>query len=112
MVNENFDFPDFVKKVKGVDYGIDGLFVHREHTPSGTIYFVKAQKEVKFPRHSHKAQFTSVLSGSCTLEINGECKTYKKGDTYIIPADTLYQITLHAGYAEMDYVDDPNDGEY
>lgn len=25
MVNENFDFPDFVKKVKGVDYGIDGL---------------------------------------------------------------------------------------
>ncbi|WP_229933105.1 hypothetical protein [Campylobacter majalis] len=50
-----------------MDYGIDGLFVHRKHTPSKTIYFVKAQKEVKFPRHSHKAQFTSVLSGSCTL---------------------------------------------
>ncbi|MGG7074010.1 hypothetical protein U5B43_07130 [Campylobacter sp. 9BO] len=68
---------------------------------TGRFTFSK-QKEAKFHPHSHKAQFTSILARSCTLEINGECKTYKKGDTYIIPAE--HQITLHAGYAKMDYV--------
>ena len=28
---------------------------------------------------------------------------------YFIPAGLRHQITLHAGYSEVDYVDDPND---
>ncbi len=41
--------------------------------------------------------------------MNGETKTYQQGDTYYIPAGVTHQITLSAGYAEIDYVDDPND---
>lgn len=43
-----FEFAPFIKKMRSVDYGIDGLEVYREHTPSGTIYFVMARKDVKF----------------------------------------------------------------
>ena len=38
----------------------------------------------------------------CTT--NGKTVTYSKGDICLIPAGALHQITLHPGYAEMDYV--------
>ena len=90
-------------------YGIKGLEVHVDHTSTGTVYFVSAEKEVVFPEHSHAAQWTIVVSGSCTFTANGESKVYSAGETYFIPAGLRHQITLHAGYSEVDYVDDPND---
>ncbi len=104
-------FHEIIKKVPIKDFGLDGLEVHSDHTSTGTIYFVKAEKEVIFPEHSHAAQWTIVVSGSCTFVANGEEKIYKAGETYFIPANLKHQITLHEGYSEVDYVDDPFDGE-
>lgn len=102
-------FPDIIKKIPLRDYGIDGLEVHVDHTPLGTVYFVNATKDVEFPTHSHASQWTVVVSGECHFTANGKTITYKKGDTYFIPAGLEHQITLCAGYSEVDYVDDPND---
>ncbi|MBD3879141.1 MAG: cupin domain-containing protein [Quinella sp. 1Q5] len=104
-------FADIIKKVPSRDYGIDGLEVHVDHTSTGTVYFVSAAKEVVFPEHAHAAQWTIVVSGSCTFTVDGESKVYSAGETYFIPAGLRHQITLHAGYSEVDYVDDPLDGE-
>ena len=104
-------FPDIIKKVPSRDYGIDGLEVHVDHTSTGTVYFVSAEKEVVFPEHAHAAQWTIVVTGSCTFTANGESKIFSAGETYFIPAGLRHQITLHAGYSEVDYVDDPLDGE-
>ena len=104
-------FPDIIKKVPSRDYGIDGLEVHVDHTSTGTVYFVSAEKEVVFPEHAHAAQWTFVVTGSCTFTANGESKIFSAGETYFIPAGLRHQITLHAGYSEVDYVDDPLDGE-
>ena len=104
-------FPDIIKKIPSRDYGIDGLEVHVDHTPTGTIYFVSAEKEVVFPEHAHAAQWTIVVTGSCTFTANGESKIFSAGEIYFIPAGLKHQITLHAGYSEVDYVDDPRDGE-
>ena len=105
-------FTQIIKEIPSVNYGISGLEVHRSHTKEGTIYFVSAHAEVEFPIHSHAEQWTVVLSGECTYSANGKITDYKKGDTYTIPSDTPHQITLHKGYSEVDYVNDPNDGEY
>lgn len=104
-------FTQIIKNIPAADYGLKGLEVHRTHTKEGTIYFVTAHEEVNFPAHSHAEQWTIVLSGECTYTAGGETKVYKKGDVYTIPADTPHQITLHKGYSEFDYVNDPNDGE-
>ncbi len=104
-------FPSIIKIIPVVDYGIDGLEARMTHTKEGTMWFVHAAKEVNFPEHCHAEQWTVVISGSATLRMNGKCMTYKEGDTYIIPAGVKHSITLHAGYREVDYVDDPLDGE-
>lgn len=104
-------FPDIIGKIPSREYGIDGLEVHVDHTSMGTVYFVSAAKDVAFPEHSHAAQWTVVVSGECRFTANGTTTVYKQGDTYCIPAGLKHQITLCAGYAEVDYVDDPHDGE-
>ena len=43
--------------------------------------------------------------------LEGKTTTYKAGETYFIPAGLRHQITLCPGYSEVDYVDDPKDGE-
>ena len=105
-------FTQIIKEIPSVNYGISGLEVHRSHTKEGTMYFVAAHEEVEFPTHHHAEQWTIVLSGKCTYTAEGKTTVYKKGDTYTIPANTPHQITLHKGYSEVDYVNDPNDGEY
>ncbi|MBQ9453733.1 MAG: cupin domain-containing protein [Desulfovibrio sp.] len=79
-------FHDIIGKVPTRDYGIEGLTVHVDHTSTGTVYFVSAEKEVTFPEHSHAAQWTAVISGKCLFTANGETKTYQQGETYFIPA--------------------------
>ncbi len=108
---ESQAFPSFIRSITPKDYGIPGLEVHYAHTPQGTMWWVRADREVEFPVHEHARQWTVVVAGSCTLTINGESHTYHQGETYIIPGHTPHQITLHAGYAEVDYVDDPHDGD-
>ncbi|MBR1908611.1 cupin domain-containing protein [bacterium] len=104
-------FTQIIKNIPSVDYGLNGLEVHRSHTKEGTMYFVTAHEEVEFSVHSHAEQWTIVISGECTYTANGETKIYKKGDTYTIPANIPHQITLHKGYSEVDYVNNPLDGE-
>ena len=97
-------FPDIIQKLPKVDFGFDGLIVHAEETKTGIIYFVFATKDVDFPEHAHGEQWTTVVNGSCKFTANGQSTIYTKGDTYTIPKDLKHQITLFAGYAEVDYV--------
>ena len=102
-------FPGIIKKVPLRDYGIPGLEVSADHTSTGTVYFVSATREVEFPTHSHAEQWTVVIGGECRLTMNGATKVFRAGETYRIPAGVPHQITLGAGYSEVDYVDDPDD---
>lgn len=104
-------FPEIIRHVPQRDYGIEGLTVRVDHTSTGTVYFVSAEKEVHFPEHAHAEQWTIVVSGKCLLTMDGATRTYQQGDTYVIPGNKKHQITLCAVYAEVDYVDDPCDGE-
>lgn len=97
-------FPDFVNQLPKLDYGLDGLVVHADTSALGETYFVYAEKEIVFPEHSHGAQFTVVLSGKCDFTADGKTTAYSQGDVYLIYAGQRHQITLHPGYAEMDYV--------
>ena len=89
-----------------IDYEIPGLHVHISPTRGGTVYFVSADKEIYFPEHAHGYQWSVVVAGSCRLTMNGRTYTYRKGDTYAIPAGMPHQLTLGAGYAEGDYTFD------
>lgn len=86
-----------------MDYGIEGLIVHADKGESGDTYFVYAEREIPFPEDAHGEQWTVMIQGRCDFTAGGKTCAYEKGDTYRIPAGIPHQITLHPGYAEMDY---------
>lgn len=50
-------FPEIIRHIPQRDYGIEGLTVRVDHTSTGTVYFVSAEKEVHFPEHAHAEQW-------------------------------------------------------
>ncbi len=104
-------FSQIIKDIPAVDYGLEGLEVHRSHTKEGTVYFVMAHRDISFPKHAHCEQWTVVVAGEAHCTIEGKSYVYKKGDVYTIPKGAEHSITLLKGYAEVAYVNDPDDGE-
>lgn len=103
-------FPDIIKKMHSDDYGVDGLEVHYDHTPIGTIYFFGTKNEFVLPIHSHAEQWGMVIRGVVTYKYidSGEVCVYNAGETYSVPAGVTHQTFYSADFAEVGYVDDPN----
>ena len=97
-------FSEKIMQLPKDNFGFEGLHAYSEKTEHGMVYFVHAEKEIKFPTHQHAKQWSVVIEGECMLEIDGISKTYKKGDTYEIPANTPHTITMYAGCAEIDFL--------
>ena len=65
------------------------------------------EKDVDLPLHSHAAQIGFVLEGKIELTIDGQRKTYRKGDKYYIPEGVAHSGKIFSGYADITFFDDP-----
>ncbi|HBD95786.1 MAG TPA: cupin domain-containing protein [Spirochaetia bacterium] len=65
-------------------------------------------KDTILQEHSHESQFGVVLNGKIDLIINGEYKTYIKGDSYYIPKDVIHSGKIYAGYADITFFNQNN----
>jgi hypothetical protein len=59
------------------------------------------------PVHTHAAQWGVALAGRVDLTIDGVEHTYTTGDHYFIPAGVEHSARIHAGYAAMEFYDEP-----
>ena len=70
--------------------------------PGGvTIHLSKAESHVVY------YQFAVVLDGRIDVTTNSGTQSYSRGDRYYLPTGTEHCVKLHAGFAEMAYLDDP-----
>lgn len=63
------------------------------------------ENDVEVPEHFHAAQWGAVLSGEIELVIEGRKNTFKKGDTYFIPAGAIHSAKIKAGYRDVTLFD-------
>lgn len=68
------------------------------HLPPGTAV----------PEHAHGAQWGFVLQGEIELTIAGARRTYRKGDSYEVPAGALHAANCPAGALVLDLFADPD----
>lgn len=99
-------FPDFVRRLPRADLPISGLQGWILQSDDGQLLFLEAQDEVHLPEHSHCDQWGFVVNGTIELTIGGKTRTYKKGDSYYIPAGTLHGGVLHPGFKAVDFFSD------
>ena len=53
-------------------------------------------------------QIGFVLEGKIELTIDGQKKTYFKGDRYYIPEGVLHSGIIYAGYADITFFNEPD----
>ncbi len=96
-------FPEPIVKLPEADIPLDGIKAFLSQGSNHQIIFMEFEKDADLPEHSHESQFGIVLEGRIDLNINGEKYTYKKGDRYFIPKDTIHSGKIYAGYADITF---------
>jgi len=87
-------YPELIEKLPQAVVPIEGVKARLLQSDHGQLVFFDIPQGAKVPQHAHGAQWGTVLDGEMTLTIGGEAKTYRKGDSYTIPAGVLHEATF------------------
>lgn len=96
-------FPDPIQKLPEADIPLDGIKAYLSQGKDHQILFMKFEKDVELPEHSHQSQWGIVLEGKIELVIDGESNIFEKGDRYFIPAGVKHHGKIFAGYTDITY---------
>jgi len=96
-------FPEPIQSLPEADIPIDGITAFLSQSSNHQVIFMEFEKDAKLEEHKHESQVGFVLSGNIDLIIDGEEKTYTKGDIYYIPGNTLHSGFIYAGYSDITF---------
>ena len=110
LTNELPDFSEFINKktfntiefnmIKGIGT-LQGIF----KTDKIAIALGKCSLNSEFPEHSHcEDEWLIILSGECTILVDGMQKILRNGDYIYIPANTKHSGTCGNKDKEVEYV--------
>ncbi|RME19652.1 MAG: cupin domain-containing protein [Deltaproteobacteria bacterium] len=71
------------------------------------VVFFDIEPVGKIPPHSHGAQWGVVVEGSMELRIGNETRTYRRGDSYHIPAGVEHEARFDEHFRAIDVFDEP-----
>jgi len=94
-------FPEPIQKFPKADIPLDGLTAYISQADTHQTLYMQFERDVVLPEHSHADQIGFILEGKIDLTINGENKTYSKGDRYHIPEGVKHSEKIYAGYADI-----------
>ena len=101
-------FPEEIKNLPKADIPLEGITAYLSQAENHQIIFMKFDKDVILPEHSHESQFGIVLEGKIELTINNVTKIYSKGDRYFIPKNVKHYGKIFAGYADITFFNEKN----
>ncbi len=96
------DFPALITDLPEADIPFAGVKGWLLQGDNQQIVFMDIDPIGEIPEHSHGAQFGVVLDGEMSLTIDGDTRTYGKGDSYFIPAGTPHSATIAKSLKVMD----------
>ncbi len=96
-------FQDPISNLPIADIPLKGVNAYLSQGDNHQIIFMEFSEDIDLPEHSHESQVGIVLEGRIDLVIDGEMKTYQKGDRYYIPSGTVHSGKIYAGYADITF---------
>jgi mannose-6-phosphate isomerase-like protein (cupin superfamily) len=96
-------FPAPIRDLPQADIPLKGVRAFLSQGASHQILFMEFSEDVDLPEHAHAAQVGMVLEGRIDLEIDGERKSFTKGDRYYITEGVRHSGKIHAGYADVTF---------
>jgi quercetin dioxygenase-like cupin family protein len=101
-------YPDMIRNLPEVDIPFDGIRAWLLQSENQQAVFFDIQPIGEVPPHSHCAQWGVMLDGEMELTIDGEGKTYRKGDTYYIPEGVVHSARFSTRVNVIDFFAAPD----
>jgi quercetin dioxygenase-like cupin family protein len=99
------NYPAIISKLPKIDIVADEVNGYLLQGKDNQLVFFEFNKDTTIPRHSHGAQWGIVVDGEIRLTISGVEKTYRKGDSYYVPAGAEHSGVTFAGFKAIDFFD-------
>ena len=101
-------FPETITNLPEADIPFNGVKGWLSQSETHQIVFFEIEPIGAVAEHKHGDQWGVVFEGEMDLTIGGDTKTYRKGDSYFVPADTLHSAVFKKKTWLMDLFADKN----
>lgn len=99
-------YPEMIQRLPEADIPFRGVRGRVFQGEDSQVVFFEIDAIGRVDPHSHGAQWGIMLEGKMDLTIGGETKTYRKGDTYFIPAGVVHSATFRTDVKLIDLFED------
>jgi quercetin dioxygenase-like cupin family protein/catechol 2,3-dioxygenase-like lactoylglutathione lyase family enzyme len=100
-------FPEIIRELPEADIPFEGVRAYISQSASHQILYMEFENDIEVPEHSHGAQWGIVVEGEIELTIDGDKRTYHKGDHYFIPEGTIHSAKIRTGYSDVTFFAEP-----
>ncbi|MFN2530407.1 MAG: cupin domain-containing protein [Pyrinomonadaceae bacterium] len=102
------DFPSCITSLPEVDINFQGVRGWLAQGEGTQIVFFDIAPSGDVPPHAHGEQWGIVVNGELEFTIAGETRTYRKGDSYYIPAGVIHSARFPVHCQVIDFFPDPD----
>lgn len=96
------EFPQFIRNLPEADIPLEDLDAWILQGVDKQILLIEVHDEQHIPEHTHGDQWGIVIAGEMELTIEGNTETYRRGDSYFMPAGTVHKALLRKGFRALD----------
>jgi quercetin dioxygenase-like cupin family protein len=104
--DQNKHYPEIITRLPEADIGFKGVRGWLSQGKDHQIVFFDIEPISEVTEHSHGAQWGIVVDGEMDLTIGGVTKTYKNGDSYVIPQGALHSAVFKKRSLVLDFFAD------
>jgi quercetin dioxygenase-like cupin family protein len=99
-------YPEMIESLPDVDVPLEGVRGKLLQGSDRQVAFFDIEPIGEVPLHRHGAQWGIVVEGEMELTIGSETRTYRRGDSYFIPAGVEHGATFKTRFKAIDVFED------
>ncbi len=99
-------YPETITNLPEADIPFEGVRGWLSQAEDHQIVFFEIEAIGAVAEHKHGDQWGVVFEGEMELTMNGETRTYRKGDRYFVPAGVLHSAVFKKKTWLMDFFAD------
>ena len=109
MNDKRTEYPEVITRLPEADISIKGIKAHVLQGEKHQLVFFEFEPFTPVPEHSHDYdQWGMMIEGKMELTIDGETRTCKAGDEYVIPAHAKHGARFLTKSRAMDFFSEKN----
>ncbi|NWF53961.1 MAG: cupin domain-containing protein [Syntrophaceae bacterium] len=101
-------FPDFIEKLPQADFPASGAEGYLLQAKEHQVVFLRLEKDIEIPEHSHAAQWEIPLEGTAEVAFGGQVQVFGPGQPFHIPAGVAHSGKVKSPYAAIIVFDAPD----